>query len=183
MIRLLKIFLNEIATIWIYLLNNFPDSKLGYLIRGYFYRYKFNLKNNPRISKGINFNHINKIVINENLILGPNVTIDAGSSSGIFIGKFVSIASGSYIRSANHNFSNNSLNIQDQGWYCKDIEYKNRKFSIIIEDNVWIGANAIILSGSHIGTGSVISAGSVISNYIPPLSIVVGNPGRVIKKR
>ena len=42
---------------------------------------------------------------------------------------------------------------------------------------------AILLSGSHIGEGSVISAGSVVSSIVPPYSIVVGNPGRIVGNR
>lgn len=57
------------------------------------------------------------------------------------------------------------------------------KGNIIIEDDVWIGQGAIILSGVTIGRGSVIGAGAVVAKDIPPYSIVVGNPGKVIKKR
>lgn len=55
--------------------------------------------------------------------------------------------------------------------------------TIIIEDDVWIGANAIILKGVIIGKGSVIGAGSVVTKSIEPYSIVVGNPVKVIGKR
>lgn len=57
------------------------------------------------------------------------------------------------------------------------------KGDIIIDDDVWIGMNTIILSGVHIGQGAVIGAGSVVSQDVPPYSVVVGNPGKVIKKR
>jgi len=52
---------------------------------------------------------------------------------------------------------------------------------IIIEDNVWIGANCIILPGASIGSGSVITAGSVVIKSIPPCVIAGGNPAKVIK--
>ncbi len=55
--------------------------------------------------------------------------------------------------------------------------------NIVIEDNCWICANAIILQGVTIGSCSVIGAGSVVTKDIPPGSIAVGNPARVIKKR
>lgn len=54
---------------------------------------------------------------------------------------------------------------------------------IIIENSVWIGANAVILDGVTIGTGSVIGAGAVVTRDIPAYSIAVGVPARVIKKR
>jgi acetyltransferase-like isoleucine patch superfamily enzyme len=53
----------------------------------------------------------------------------------------------------------------------------------IIEDNVWIGANCIIMKGITIGEGSVIGAGSIVTKDIPPYSIAVGVPAKVIKNR
>ena len=52
---------------------------------------------------------------------------------------------------------------------------------ILIEDNVWIGANCIILPGVRIGYGSVIAAGSVVAKSIPPYVIAGGNPAKVIR--
>ncbi|STX39941.1 acyltransferase [Legionella feeleii] len=54
---------------------------------------------------------------------------------------------------------------------------------IIVEDNCWICANSTILPGVTIGKGSVIGAGSVVTKNIPPNSVAVGNPARVIKER
>jgi maltose O-acetyltransferase len=55
--------------------------------------------------------------------------------------------------------------------------------SVNIEDEVWIGAGAIILKGVTIGKGAVIGAGSVITKDVPALAIVAGNPARVIRMR
>lgn len=52
---------------------------------------------------------------------------------------------------------------------------------IIIEDNVWIGANSIILGGTTIGYGSIIAAGSIVKGNVPPMSIFGGNPAKIIK--
>jgi acetyltransferase-like isoleucine patch superfamily enzyme len=52
---------------------------------------------------------------------------------------------------------------------------------IVIEDNVWIGANSIILPGVTIGRGSVISANSVVTKDVPPMVIAGGNPAIIIK--
>ena len=54
---------------------------------------------------------------------------------------------------------------------------------VIIESDVWIGTNAVILKGVTIGRGSVIGANSLVARSVPPYSIVVGNPGRVVKMR
>jgi lipopolysaccharide O-acetyltransferase len=53
---------------------------------------------------------------------------------------------------------------------------------VFIEDNVWIGENVSILPGSRIGMGSVIGANSVVKGEIPPQSIAVGVPARVVKR-
>ncbi|MER6956366.1 sugar O-acetyltransferase [Streptomyces sp. NPDC000618] len=52
---------------------------------------------------------------------------------------------------------------------------------IVIEDKVWIGSNAVVLPGVRIGYGSVIGAGSVVSRSIPPMSVAVGTPCRVLR--
>jgi acetyltransferase-like isoleucine patch superfamily enzyme len=57
--------------------------------------------------------------------------------------------------------------------------YANRP--IVIEDGAWIGAGAIILPGVTVGRRSIVAAGSVVTKDVPPLTIVGGNPARVIK--
>ena len=57
------------------------------------------------------------------------------------------------------------------------------KGAIIVNDDVWIGIGAIILSGVTIGRGAVVAAGSIVSRDIPPYAIVAGNPAKVIKYR
>ena len=54
---------------------------------------------------------------------------------------------------------------------------------IIIGSDVWIGCNAMILGGVHIGNGAIIGADSVVAKNVPPYAIVVGNPARIIKYR
>ena len=57
------------------------------------------------------------------------------------------------------------------------------KGDIIIENDVWIGANSTIMSGVRIGNGCVVGAGSTVAKDIPPYSIVAGNPAKIVKKR
>lgn len=93
---------------------------------------------------------------------------------GLIIGNQVRIAAQTVIIPANHNFSDIDQPICKQGHQAK---------GITIEDNVWIGSSVKILDGCRIGSGSVIGAGSVVTKSVPPFSIAVGVPAKVIKKR
>ena len=53
----------------------------------------------------------------------------------------------------------------------------------VVGNDVWIGQNAVILSGVHIGDGSIVAAGAVVTKDVPPCTIVGGNPAKMIKKR
>lgn len=67
-----------------------------------------------------------------------------------------------------------------------DVERRNQgleyAWPVTIEDNVWIGAGVHILPGVTIGSGSVIGAGAVVTRDVPAESLVVGNPGKVVRK-
>jgi acetyltransferase-like isoleucine patch superfamily enzyme len=54
---------------------------------------------------------------------------------------------------------------------------------VVIEDDVWIGLNAVILQGVTIGHGTIVGAGAVVNKSIPPWSVAVGVPARVIGRR
>jgi galactoside O-acetyltransferase len=100
--------------------------------------------------------------------------INAACGGMISIGEHCPIGPGVLMRTANHRFSRPDLYIQDQGHEPADI---------IIDDDVWIGANAIILGGVHIGKGAVIGAGAVVTSNIPSMGVAVGIPAKVIKYR
>lgn len=93
---------------------------------------------------------------------------------GLKIGNKVRIGAHSIIIPANHQYSDLDKPILAQG--------ETRK-GITIKDNVWIGANVTILDGVIIGSGCVIGAGSVVTKSIPPNSVAVGNPAKVMKRR
>jgi serine acetyltransferase len=62
-----------------------------------------------------------------------------------------------------------------------DMGHPSCKGDIIIENDVWIGAKATIMSGVRIGNGAIVAAGSVVSKDVPPYAIVAGNPAKVVK--
>lgn len=65
----------------------------------------------------------------------------------------------------------------------KDYAWKGLDSKVVIEDDVWIGYGAIILSGVKIGAGSIVAAGSVVTSNVEPYAIVGGNPAKFIKFR
>jgi acetyltransferase-like isoleucine patch superfamily enzyme len=116
-------------------------------------------------------------VINVNFFLNPNEKLQ--------IGNFVSIgADVLFILGGNHQ----TTTILTYPLYSKLIKLSPEqdaltKGPIIIEDEVWIGTRAVILSGVRIGKGAIIAAGSVVTKNVPPYTIFGGNPARLIKNR
>ena len=110
--------------------------------------------------------------------IGNNCSVNSfchiSGNGGVTIGDNVRIATGCVIVSANHNFEKIDMPIYLQG---------ETKMEIHIEDDCWLGAGVKVLSGVTIGKGSVIGAGAVVTKDIPPYSVVVGVPGKVIKRR
>ena len=91
----------------------------------------------------------------------------------VSIGSHVNMAQGITVSALNHNFSDGGKRIDQQGITTRQI---------IIEDDVWIGANATVLAGVKIGNHSVIAAGAVVTKDIPPHSLAAGVPATVKRK-
>jgi len=103
----------------------------------------------------------------QNIILGAN-------GGGIEIGEDVLVGPNTVFRAANHVFSRGDVAIREQG---------HQGNPIVIEDDVWIGANCVILPGVRIGKGTVVGAGSVVTRDLPPYAICHGAPARFVRTR
>ena len=113
------------------------------------------------------------------LTLGDNVAVSPcahlGADNGrIEIGAQTAIGPGTVIRAANHRFARQDLPIMHQG---------HQPGQVIIEDDVWIGANCVITPDVRIGRGAVVGAGAVVTRNVAPFSIVAGVPAKVIGRR
>lgn len=112
-----------------------------------------------------------------NIKIGDRVSVNPFTilygHGGLEIGNDVLIAAHTVIIPANHTFSSRKL-IRTQHATAKGIK---------IGDDVWIGANCAILDGVTVGKGCVIGAGSVVTKSLPPYSVVVGNPAKILYKR
>lgn len=109
------------------------------------------------------------------IVIGNHTRIGLGNTliGPVTIGSDVNLAQNVVISGLNHQFEDIDRLISDQG-----VETK----MIIIEDDVWIGANSVVMAGVHIGRHVVIGAGSIVTKNIPPYSVAVGNPARVVKR-
>lgn len=112
------------------------------------------------------------------LTIGNNSAVGAysflGAQGGIVIGNDVIMGPRVSFHAENHRYDDPDVPIRLQG---------ETRRGIVVEDDCWIGAGAIILDGVHIGRGAVIAAGSVVTKDVPPGVIVGGSPARVLKER
>ncbi|MCX6222366.1 MAG: acyltransferase [Bacteroidia bacterium] len=181
--KVFSIFISEFSAIFKALIIGYPNSYIGNKIRIAYWSRQYGIHNAHYFGCKSNIICNDKLHVGKEFILGDGSILEIAESYGCYIGDYVGIARSSYIRSANHNTEKIDLPILNQGHSAKSITYLDEQYSVVIEDNVWIGASCILLSGTHIGKGSVISAGSVVSSIIPEFSIVAGNPARVIGNR
>jgi len=180
---------------WInFILRNIP-GKIGINLRKgayYFYAKKLNNVSIPvgfyfdslkRVSFGKNvtigvFCHFyskgGSIKIEDNVAFNNNVVINSSIGGNINIGKNSLIGPNVIFRTANHNFDDIKIPINKQ-----DHNFGN----IIIENNVWIGANSIVLGNVKICEGAIIGAGSVVNKDVDSFTIVAGVPAKIIRKR
>jgi acetyltransferase-like isoleucine patch superfamily enzyme len=134
---------------------------------------EFILKDFSKIDKGAHIQTIGAtIIVGKRVYIGPYVCM-AGPGN-ISIGDDCMIASHTGIFANNHAFADPNLPINQQGVSAE---------GIVIEEDCWIGSGVKILDGVTIGKGSVIGAGAVITKDVPPYSIAVGVPAKVISKR
>jgi acetyltransferase-like isoleucine patch superfamily enzyme len=121
---------------------------------------------------------------------------DAGVPSHIIIGRRTAINECNNIRAAGGDIRIGSYcqiaqfctlvatnHTTETTHYILDAPLDLSKASITVEDDVWIGANSIILPGVTIGRGAVIGAGSVVTKDVAPYAICAGNPARVVRMR
>ena len=113
-------------------------------------------------------NAVGDVLIGDHTRIGIHNTI----IGPVTIGNHVNLAQGITVTALNHNFSDLNKRIDEQGISTQPVT---------ISDDVWIGANAVILPGVTIGQHAVVAAGAVVTKDVPPYSIVAGVPAKVIK--
>ena len=114
-------------------------------------------------------NAVGDVVIGDHTRIGLHNTI----IGPVTIGNHVNLAQGITVTALNHNFSDTEKRIDEQGVNTTPV---------VIGDDIWIGANAVILPGVTIGSHSVVAAGSVVTKDVPPHSLVAGVPAKIIRQ-
>mgnify|MGYP000621812215 FL=1 len=114
-------------------------------------------------------NGVGPVIIGDRTKIGLSNTI----IGPVTIGNDIRLAQNITLSGLNHNYEDVSMPIHVQGVSTAPI---------VIEDETWIGANVVVVAGVTIGKHSIVAAGSIVTKDIPPYSVAVGNPARVLKK-
>ena len=189
-----KKILEEIIA-WVEAFVRFVPGRVGDAIRRLWFKMRFRKCENVSIGTGCRFLYPQAISMEGSVGIGPNsffaaqggsisvgtntafnanVHINASVGGRISIGKWCLIGPNVVMRTADHRYDNQQLFIRQQGHLAGDI---------VIEDDVWIGASAVILGDVRIGSGAIVGAGAVVTKNVQSMSIVAGVPAKVIKFR
>lgn len=114
------------------------------------------------------------------LVIGENTVINSGcvlyTGNGVRIGRHCAIAANCTFAATNHDFRDRDRPIVEQG-------FLPGKGGIVLEDDVWVGANVVLLDGAVLRQGCVVGAGAVVRSELPAYSINIGNPLRIVGYR
>ncbi len=115
-----------------------------------------------------------------NIVFGRNCYVNSGTviynGNGVTVGDNVLIAANCTLAPVNHEFRSKDKTIYEQ-------RFMPSKGGIVIEDDVWIGANCVILDGTIIRKGAVIGACSLVKGEIPEYTVNAGNPLQQVGER
>lgn len=113
-----------------------------------------------------------RLTIGDNTAINTDCIITALES--VEIGANVMFAPRVYVLDVDHRFDRRDVPIPQQGYTVRPV---------VIEDDVWIGAGAVITKGVRIGKGAIIGANSVVTRDVPAYMIAAGAPARVVRER
>lgn len=135
------------------------------------------LGKNSTFGRGTVFWAPHQITIGNNVYIGKYCTIQADIS----IGDDVQIANSvGLIGKYDHDYSVVGKTIKDSPWIGdENYNFKGLNKKVDIENDVWIGFGAIIMTGTRIGRGAIVAAGSIVLQDVPEYAIVAGNPATI----
>jgi acetyltransferase-like isoleucine patch superfamily enzyme len=156
---------------WIRDMVTYTPGLVGYSVRNAFYRryLKSGGGGELLIAPTAYLENVTEMSLGDNIQFGHGCWVAA--TGGLIIGHNSGIGPKVVIHTANHNFRDPGIRILDQGHDHKPV---------VIGNDVWIAAGAIVLPGTTLGDGVVVAAGSVVSGNVAPYSVVAGFPARKI---
>jgi len=167
-VKKVKLFVYSYFELFI---NLFPDLFMGNRIRRLFYGFYF-----KEVGKDLIVNVNCHFEVPENIIIGNNCSFNRNcwiSGGGdLTIGNDVIMGPYVIIHTANHNYNDPNEKIRNQGHIFK---------KVVIMDNVWVGAGAIILPGVTIQSNAIVAAGAIVTQDVKANTIVGGSPAKFIK--
>lgn len=126
------------------------------------------------IAPNVSFRNGERIRIGDECHIGERCYLWAGDSTGrITLGRYVSLAPEVFITASDYQFSP-GVPFRQQ---------PKRERDIVIGDDVWLGARVVVTAGVTIGSGCIVGAGAVVTKDLPPNSVAVGVPARVVRQR
>lgn len=159
----------EMRLLALWLLSGMP-LQLGVRMRAWWMpRFLAHLGSDTILQQGLRVITPEKVSIGSHCNLGQGAFITGGG--GVRIGDWVGFGPDVKVWSVNHRFDEPDTPWQLQGWEAQEV---------VIEDDVWLGANVFVMPGVIIHKGAIISAGTVVNKSIPAFALVAGNPGRVV---
>lgn len=123
-----------------------------------------------RVSRGVVVNGGGEVVV------GPDTLLN-----GCWIGAATRVQVGARCLLSDCSITDNDFHELDPS-RRHDPPGPRTRAPVTLEDNVWVGAQAWVLKGSHVGRDSVVSAASVVRGDVPPAVVVLGNPAQVVKQ-
>ena len=171
-----KYFIQIIKTTFSYAFIKHLMSLFAYYIINYVRGKKIaKIGKNSKVHPTVILRQAERIFIGDYCLINHNNILQGGKKTGkILIGDHVHCGPNVMMFAFNHATDSLDIPTINQDYYDGDI---------IIEDDVWIGAGSVILSGVKIGKGVVIASNSIINKDVPPFTVVGGVPAKILKYR
>lgn len=165
---------------WLRALKFFPKA-LRFFVQTYMYpldkkRYGF-CGENVTLHAPIIFMNTKNIYLEDHVNIFGRATLIISKKGKFVIKKYSGAAQGLTVVTGNHT-THPTL-----GKWHKEVivdDSTDHDTDVIVEEDVWLAANVTLLPGSRIGRGAIVGAGSVCRSFVPPYSIVMGNPAKVV---
>ncbi|MDM4769741.1 acyltransferase [Solimonas sp. SE-A11] len=147
-------------------------GRTGRFLRGFVYGRLLDSDGPLDMEEGVYIRAPGLLRCGRRVSLGRDVQLNC--RGGLTIGSNVMIGPGTRLLTNGHRMERTDIPMREQGLYDKPIS---------IGDDVWIGANVMVLPGVTIGRGSVVAAGAVVTKDVPEYSLAVGVPAKPVKSR